>query len=132
MSDTDVTEIQLQNLLSAVTDALFVEEETEIDSIVSRYRVPRAEVDSLLKVVHRLHLTLAGVKPTRRFAYRLKSELIGAPKWGVVTRVRHLPPRVQIAAGIALVAGFMLLSRRRLLNDAQEEGKEVAALSETG
>jgi hypothetical protein len=42
--------------------------------------------------------------------------------------VRYLPPRVQIAAGIALVAGFMLFTRRRMVDDMRHDGQEVPAL----
>jgi hypothetical protein len=37
----------------------------------------------------------------------------------VITRIRYLPPRVQIAAGVALLAGFALLLRRRALSDSE-------------
>ena len=45
----------------------------------------------------------------------------------MVSRLRYLPPRVQIAAGIALVAGFMLLSRRRMIEDVQHDLLPVPA-----
>jgi hypothetical protein len=121
-------DLELQNLLSAVTDALLADKKGDIDGIIGRYAVPRAEVDSLIGIVRRLHLMMVGAQPSRRFVRRLKTDLIGIPERNVVARVRHLPPRVQIAAGIALVAGFMLLSRRRMIEDVQHEQQEIPVL----
>jgi hypothetical protein len=121
-------DLELQNLLSAVTDAMLADKNGDIDNIVARYAVPRAEVDSLIGIIRRLHLTLVGAQPSRRFVHRLKTDLLGAPERNVVTRIRHLPPRVQIAAGIALVAGFMLLSRRRMIDDMHQEPQEAPVL----
>ena len=117
---------ELENLLSAVTDALLAEQ-GDLDSVISQYNVPRSNVDLFVKVIRRLHMTLVGVQPSRRFVRRLKADLMGLPHYGVVSRVRFLPARVQIAAGLAVVAGFMLLTRRRIMADARE-AQEVPAL----
>ena len=108
----------LQNLLAAVTEAI-ISDERNLDAIVTRYAVPRAEVEGLIKIIQRLHVVLVGVRPSRRFAQRLRQDLMGQ-QLNVITRLRYLPPRVQIAAGVALIAGFMLLSRRRLADIAHE------------
>ncbi len=123
---TNSSDLQLQDLLSAVTDALLAEND-ELDTIIATYNVPRAQVDRLVYIIRRLHVALVGVQPSRRFARRLKQDLIGTPATGLVSRVRYLPARVQIAAGFAVVAGFMLLSRRRLIADVQEN-QEAPAL----
>lgn len=117
-------DMQIENLLSAVTDALLAEN-NNIDAISRQYQVSRKEVDSFVRVINQLHLALVGVQPSRRFVRRLKQDLIGVPNRNVLSRVRHLPPRVQIAAGIALVAGFMFLSRRRMVHDVSQENQEV-------
>ena len=109
----------LQNLLNAVTEAILNEEE-DLDAIVSRYDVPRADVEGLIKLIGRLHVVLVGVRPSRRFAQRLRQDLMGQ-QLNVISRLRYLPPRVQIAAGIALIAGFMLISRRRYADDDLQE-----------
>jgi type VI protein secretion system component VasF len=111
----------LQNLLSAVTEAI-LNDEQDLDVIVDRYAVPRADVEGLVHLIQRLHIVLVGVRPSRRFAQRLRQDLMGQ-QMSMVNRLRYLPPRVQIAGGIALVIGFMLLSRRRMGSetpDAQE------------
>lgn len=121
------SDLEIQNLLSAVTDALLAEEGHDIDSIVGRYAVPRKEVDSLIGVIRRLHFTMVGVQPSKRFVGRLKHDLVGN-RYNVVSQIRYLPPRVQIAAGIALVAGFMLLTRRRMMEETRREAQEVPVL----
>lgn len=122
---------ELENLLSAVTDALLADERANLDQIVTRYTVPRSDVEGLLGIVRRLHMTLVGAQPSRRFVARLRDDLMGAKRGNnIVARVRYLPPRVQIAAGIALVAGFMLLSRRRLIDDSHRESQEIPVLQQ--
>ncbi len=122
------TEYHLDNLFAAVTDALLADPNADLDTIIAQYAVPRANVDSLLGVIRRLHLTLVGAQPSRRFVRRLKNDLMGDAQRGVMTRIRYLPARVQIAAGIALVAGFMLLTRRHLLDDVKHDKKEAPAV----
>jgi hypothetical protein len=121
---------ELENLLSAVTDALLADERANLDQIVNRYAVPRHEVEGLVGLVRKLHVTLVGAQPSRRFVSRLRSDLVGTRRINIVNRVRYLPPRVQLAAGIALVAGFMLLSRRRLIDDARQDAQEIPALQQ--
>ncbi len=118
---------ELQNLLAAVTEAI-IHDDQDLDLIVSRYAVPRADVEGLIHLIQRLHIALVGVRPSRRFAQRLRQELMGQHSSGVITRLRYLPPRVQIAAGIVLIGGFMLLKRRRISGDAQDEVQEIPVL----
>ena len=121
---------ELENFLSAVTDALMADERTNLDHIVNRYAVPKNEVVGLVGLVRKLHMTLVGAEPSRRFVNRLRNDLVGTQRTNIVNRVRYLPPRVQIAAGIALVAGFMLLTRRRLIDDARQDSQEVPVLQQ--
>jgi hypothetical protein len=111
---------QMENLLAVLTEAIFAEE-GDIERIISSYSVSRAEVEGFVKIVRRLHTAIVGVRPSRRFVHGLRQDLMGQPHWNVISRIRYLPPRVQIAAGIALIAGFMLLSRRRMATMAREE-----------
>jgi hypothetical protein len=116
----------LEDLLSAVTDALMAEADKQnVEAIIARSRVPRKDIQNYIQLINRLHISLVGVQPSRRFVRRLKHELIGTPDRNVISRVRHLPPRVQIAAGIALVAGFMFISRRRMAHEARQEHHET-------
>lgn len=122
-------DLELQNLISAVTDALLADQNGNIDTIVGRYAVPRDEVDSLVGLIRNLHLTLVGAQPSQRFVKRLRHDLVGSNR-NLVARIRYLPPRVQIAAGIALVAGFIILNRRRLMDDSRSDQQEVPALQQ--
>jgi hypothetical protein len=117
--------VQLENLLSAVTDALLAGSQ-DVDAVLRRYDVPRQRVEGLVTLVRRLHMTLTGVEPSRRFVQRLRSDLMGTQQQGLIARVRYLPPRVQIAAGVMAVVGFMLLVRGRLIDDVHQENVEVA------
>jgi hypothetical protein len=110
----------MQDMLAAVTDAMLTG--GSVDRILKQYNLPKQEVATFLTLITLLHRTIVGVKPSRRFAQRLKQDLMGAPRMGVIGQIRYLPPRVQIAAGVAVVAGFLLLARRRLLADARAEG----------
>ena len=126
MPNADFENRPLEDLLSAVTDALLAESNgAQIDAVVAQYRVPRADVHAYMHLINRLHVALVGVQPSRRFVRRLKHDLVGTPDRNVIARVRHLPPRVQIAAGIALVAGFMFISRRRMAHEARQENHET-------
>lgn len=118
----------LEDLLSAVTDALIAGDE-EIEPIVARYEVPRSSVEGLLGLIRRLHQTLVGVQPSARFVAHLRQDLIGTSQQGLLARVRYLPPRVQIAAGVVAVMGFILLTRKRLSDIAATTKKEESELS---
>ena len=126
MAATGPSDAHLQDLLSAVTDALLAGEST-LDQIVRDYDVPRERVEGVMNLIRRLHTALTGVQPSRRFVRRLKIELVGETNLGIVNRVRYLPPRVQIAAGVALVAGFMILNRRRMLAEAHGDSQSTAS-----
>jgi len=80
----------------------------------------------LIYIIEKLHVALIGKQPSRRFAKSLKRDLLGARKWGLLWQIRSLPPRVQIAAIAAVVAGFIIVMRRRLAEYAAQE--EIPAL----
>lgn len=120
MTYPEHSDLPMQNLLAAVTDALLTDD-AQIDAIIAQYQLPADQVTGAVNLIRRLHFTLVGVHPSRKFARRLRQDLVGAPDRNLINRVRYLPPRVQIAAGVALIAGFMLLSRRRMISDAETE-----------
>lgn len=126
MSSSSNNETHLQNLLNAVTEVILADGR-DLDRITAEYAVPRGEVESFVNLIRRLHVTLVGVAPSRRFATRLKMDLLGVSQRDVIQQVRFLPPRVQIAAGVAVIAGLMLLQRRRLR--LPEEATEVSIVS---
>jgi len=121
----DSSELNLENLLSAVTDALLAEQ-SDINAIIRRYDVKRANVDSFVAVIRRMHVVMVRQEPSEKFVRRLKQDLVGRNQ-GMVARVRYLPARVQLAAGVALLAGsgVMLLIRRRvpLLGEGEDRAE---------
>lgn len=127
MSFSQRPDTPIADLLSAVTEVM-LSGDGNLDAVVKRYSVPRSEVEGFITVIRRLHVALVGVQPSRRFVRRLKQDLVGAQTKNIIDRVRYLPPRVQIAAGIALIAGFILFNRRRLVLEARENAaSEVVA-----
>jgi ethanolamine ammonia-lyase small subunit len=69
------SEVRLENLLAAVTDAMLADE-MEMDRIFERYAISRVEVEDLLNIIQRLKVTLVGVRPGRRYVARLKHDLM--------------------------------------------------------
>ena len=125
---TEGANLPMDNMLSALTDAL-IADDGNVDHIIARYPVSRAEAEQFLQIIRKLHYVLVGVQPSNRFVQRLKRDLMGETQTaGLIGRVRGLPPRVQIGAGVALIAGFMLLSRRRLGVEARDEVQEAAGM----
>lgn len=102
------------DLYDSLTDALFADAQ-DLTPILNRFGVAYAQVNDVVPIVRRLRRSMIRVRPSRRYVYRLHRQLVGAPirSYGMIARVRYLPPRVQIAAALALVAGAMLIVRRR-------------------
>ncbi len=127
MPNSEMSDVQLQDLLAAVTDAL-LDQDSTLDELMDQHQVTSASARGLLRLVGRLYQVFSPVQPSPRFVRRLRYDLVGSENGNVLGRVRRLPPRVQIAAGLALVAGFVILSRRRPLSPALEtETHETAA-----
>ncbi len=122
-------DLEMQELLTAVTEALLRDEAADIQTLSGRYAVAADESAGYLLLIQRLKRNLTAPAPSKRFTRRLKHELVGVEPTDLVSRVRYLPPRVQIAAGIALMATFMLLLRRRLTFGARRDD-EVPALQQ--
>ena len=117
----------LQELLMRHADAL-VSGAEDREALLSAYDdETRAEAAELLALAERIQHTMTEVAPSEQFVRQLAVQLATAPTvvpsrslWG---RVRHLPPRVQLAAGIGgatLTAGVVLLISRSLVPGALE------------
>lgn len=128
MSQQSKREDQIQNMLAAYTDAMLADHD-DVEDIVAFYQVPRNEVEGALRLIRRLQEAFIFVHPSKRYVRRLRVDLVGEPQPNVINAIRYLPPRVQIAAGVALLAGgMMLLNRRRLsLPDAKAAVEAVTA-----
>jgi hypothetical protein len=126
MSQSNLSDVQIQNLLTDLTSAL-LDENGDLDALLAQYHVDDHDVQSLVELIGELNNTILPVEPSARFVRRLHQELIGMETGNVLVRVRRLPPRVQLAAGIALVAGFVILSRRRASSETRQEKQKHAA-----
>lgn len=118
------SDVQFQNLLTSITDALLAGE-TDAQHLAQQH-ADSAEMKSLIQMIDRLDHAFVLVQPSPRFVKRLREDLTGMDSVNMLVRVRQLPPRVQIAAGLALVAGFVILSRRRTGSDPVHEVQEAA------
>lgn len=114
---------QLQDLLMNHADAL-ISDSLDLEKLLAPYdQEIRDEVEDLLILAHRISQSLTEVHPSEQFVTRLRQQLVLADAnllghrtwWG---RIRQLPPRTQLAAGIGgatLTAGVVLIASRTLL-----------------
>jgi len=93
----------------------------DADSVLEQYdRDMRGQVEDLLNLTDRISQVLTEVTPSEEFVADLRYRLAeagaqaGRSLW---TRIRRLPPRTQLAAGIGgatLTAGVVLIAARTL------------------
>ncbi len=121
-------EFHLETLLDNLTDAILSSESHDLSKLLEQVDLPKDKINGLLDLICQLKNTLIANQPSDQFVQELKHELVGHRKT-ILAHVRYLPGRVQIAAGLAVVAGFILITRRRLLNETQD-GVEVPALQQ--
>lgn len=107
------SEVQWQNYLNDVTDAILKQE--SIDTIRTRYGISHKEDKDLLDLIERLDSSMMRVEPSSQFANRLKDDLIGVPRTSFVWRIRRLPARVQWAAIVTAIIGGVLIVVQRLV-----------------
>jgi hypothetical protein len=120
------TDLQIQNLMDSLTNAV-LNNENDVATILQQYEGVFDNVGSLLEVIHRLHATLSIQEPSKSFIKHLKRDLFDAESRNR-TRSFVLPGRVQVAAGVAAVAGVALIAARRYLAEDTSEGAEVSVL----
>ena len=123
MSNPNLSDVQMQNLLATLTHAVLAAE-GDVEALAARYQVTSAELLSLLELVDQMNQSFVPVQPSEQFVHRLHQDLVGAENGNVLVRVRRLPPRVQLAAGLALMAGFVILSRRRAGSETRQEKQQ--------
>jgi hypothetical protein len=100
----------LETLITAVTDAIL--SGGNGTSLVPPTR--RREMESFIPLIRALNKSYVRVRPSRRYLARVQHDLAGE-QYTVLERVRYLPPRVQIAALFAIVAGLLVLLRGRAM-----------------
>lgn len=128
MHTSQPDDARTESFLAALTDALLAGG-ADTDALADRYAVPRAQAAVHARLIAGLQAALVPVHPSRRFVRGLRQDLIGPEDSGVVASVRSLPPRVRLAAGLALLAGFALLILRRGGADNRSKTPETAPVS---
>jgi hypothetical protein len=113
---------QLEDILMAHVDGL-VSGSPGVDQLLDQYDDEmRGQVEELFTLAGRISQLLIPVAPSEQFVNRLRHDLMDAASaepltlWG---RIRSLPPRTQIAAGIGgatLTAGVVLIASRSMPN----------------
>lgn len=119
-----------QNMLSEATDAIIRGE--NVDSVLARYRIARADVQDLLEVIELINYSFVPVEPSPQFSRQLKAELVGKPEpdTGFAWRLWRLPARVQFAAIATVLGGFVLLIRQTFFGEEASETNEENAAQE--
>jgi hypothetical protein len=114
----------LQDLLASITETI-LSGDSDIDRVLKRHQVDSPDTRELVELIDTLYHSLNPVAPSPQFVRRLRNDLVGTDSSNVLVKVRRLPPRVQIAAGLALMAGVFLLSRRRGLGERDSKPQET-------
>jgi len=111
---------QLQDLLMAYVDRL-VSGTRDANAVLEQVDQDlRNQVEDLLALTDRISRVLTEVTPSEEFVAQLRYQLTeagGHESRSLWTRIRHLPPRTQLAAGIGgatLTAGVVLIAARTL------------------
>lgn len=128
MTNHETTEIRFQNLFDALTDAILIDQ-TDLDDLIADFDLPRAKVEGFITLIHSLKKAFITHQPSDAYVKSLKAELLGK-QMGMINRVRYMPARVQIAAGLALSAGFLLILRRRIVGDDDQDAIELPVLQQ--
>lgn len=126
MHTSQPDDARIESFLAALTDALLAGDAGATGALAGQHGVPPAQAAACARTVAALQAALVPVQPSRRFVRLLRQDLVGPEDGGVVASVRSLPPRVRVAAGLALLAGFALFFLRRGGADSRRKAPETA------
>jgi hypothetical protein len=113
MSHSELSEVQSQNLLDAITQSVLTGH-LDLDPLLDRYDVEPEEITGFVQIISRLEHTYEPCEPSEKFCATLKQELLGNMDESRFAHLRKFPIRAQIAAGVAAIAaGFLFVSRRK-------------------
>lgn len=107
------SDVQWQNYLDEATDAVLTGT-VHIDSLRAKYGITYKDDQQLLKLIEDLDKSLVTIEPSVQFATRLKDDLMGVERTGVVWQIRKLPARVQWAGIVAALLGGVWVVFQRL------------------
>jgi len=86
--------------------------------LAHKYDLDEADTAPFIDLTERLDAAIVDIEPSRQFKQSLRQDLLGEAPTTMFGRLRNLSPRLQFAAGIALLAAMALLGRRRFLSEA--------------
>jgi hypothetical protein len=111
---------QIQTLLMNHADAIIVGS-ADRERLLEPYdNVLREQAESLFVVAERINDVLVEVVPSEQFVTQLRFDLLEtalAEQTSLWERIRNLPPRTQLAAGIGgatLTAGMVIIATRSM------------------
>lgn len=114
MTHTELSEVELQNLLDDITESVVVDR-YDVKTILRRYGLgaENSEIQEFATLIRLINQVMPSQTPSDRFLQNLKAELVGE-ETRLFAALRRFPIRAQIAAGVAAVAaGVLFISRRR-------------------
>jgi len=115
-SNSHSHDVRIKYFLSEATDDFFAGK-LDVETLAHSHDLSLAEADQLVEMIEQLEFTFdVDIQPDADFKQQLHNDLIGK-QLSLFERVRNLPPRLQIAAGIALIAAMALLGRRRFFSE---------------
>ena len=119
---------KMENLLGELTDAL-LSGETDFDYIIEKHNISNDKVNEALGIVRLLQKELTIQQPSTAFVRELKQDLVRQD--GMFTRLRYVPVRVQITAGLAVFSGFAYIMGKRVTGEDDEEESDTSFLQNT-
>lgn len=119
-------ETDLRELLDDLRGAL--QSPDSLDPASTPADAGQDDLENLVDIVQALHASMKPQQPRPDFAAGLRADLLNEEP-GVVERVRQMPPRVRLAAILAVFAGCGLLMLRRVFGSetAREAPEEAVA-----
>lgn len=127
MPQSDKYEVRLKYFMADLTEQHF-DGQLDVPTLATYHDIPIGEASAYAHLVGRIDHTLIDVAPPAQFKKQLRADLVGDEPSGMFTRLRKLPPRLQVAAIIALLAAMALLGRRRFFGEAQKLLAQVRSM----
>lgn len=119
MSNDTQDDKHLREFLYDATDVM-LEHPLDARALAYKHHVTLDEATIYIDMVAQLDATLVDVQPSTQFRRQLRTELLGEPQRTALGRLRNMPPRLQWAAGVALLAAMALLGRKRFSSEIQK------------
>lgn len=130
MSHSEYSDDTMRDLLDAITNAMLDERDGDIEKQIRQSGMTHRDLDGTVALIERLRDTLVAQQPSEKFIRKLRQDL-GGVDYDIASRLRYMPARVHIAAGLTLLAGgLMLITRRRNGDTTENVTGEIPALQQ--